>query len=115
MANPKKAKGDRAELEAAKMLSDLTGYHCRRQLGAGRTNAAGGDTGDIDGIPGHAIQVASWKDTAAAAIQKPIGAQQQAENALMPYAATLVRFKGGKWRVVLTPEQWNAYLQKLHP
>jgi hypothetical protein len=34
---------------------------------------------------------------------------------LLPHAATLVRFRGGTWRVVLTPEQWNSYLQKLYP
>jgi hypothetical protein len=115
VSNPQKARGDRAELEAAALLSDLTGYACRRKLGAGRTNAAGGDTGDIDGIPGHAIQVANWKDTAAAAIQKPRGAQEQAENSLMPHAMTMIRFKGGTWRIVLTPEQWNAYLKKIYP
>ena len=111
MANSAKGKGDRGELEAAKLLSDLTGYKCQRMLGAGRKE----DIGDIAGIPGHAIQIANWKDTAAAAIQKPLGAQRQAENAMMPHAATFVRFKGGKWRVVLTPEQWNSYLQKLYP
>lgn len=111
MANPQKQKGDRAELEAATMLSELTGYRCQRMLGAGRKD----DIGDIAGIPGHAIQVANWSDTAAAAVQKPRGAQRQAENAMVPHAMTLVRFKGGTWRVVLTPEQWNSYLQKLTP
>jgi len=31
----------------------------------------------------------------------------------VPFAATLVRFRGGIWRVVLTPEQWAAYVQLL--
>lgn len=107
MANPKKAKGDRAELEAAEQLSQLTGLPVRRKLGAGRQD----DTGDLDGIPQHAIQVANWADTAAAARVKPRGAEEQARNAGVPYAATLVRFRGGTWRVVLTPEQWLRYLQ----
>ena len=111
MTGKAKRKGDVAELELAQLLTELTGYTCRRYLGAGRQD----DVGDIDGIPGHAIQCANWADTAAAARQKPLGAQQQAENGMMPYAATFVRFRGGTWRVVLTPEQWNSYLQKLTP
>jgi hypothetical protein len=31
------------------------------------------------------------------------------------YAATWVRFRGGTWRVVLTPEQWVAYAQAVLP
>ena len=102
MANPAKRRGDKAELEAAAMLTELTGKPCRRMLGAGRSD----DVGDIDGLDDVAVQVANWADTSAAAIQKPRGAQQQALNAQKPLAITLVRFKGGTWRVVLTPEQW---------
>lgn len=111
MANPAKAKGDAAEREAAALLTELTGYPVRRKLGAGRQD----DTGDLDGIPGHAVQVANWADTAAAARIKPQGAEQQAANAGVPYAATLVRFRGGTWRVVLTPEQWARYLAAINP
>lgn len=109
MANPQKTKGDSAERQAADHLSALTGLPVRRKLGAGRKD----DTGDLDGIPSHAIQVANWADTAAAARLKPKGAEQQARNAGLPYAATLVRFRGGTWRVVLTPEQWLRYLRQL--
>jgi hypothetical protein len=37
-------------------------------------------------------------------------AAQQADHAAQPFSATLVRFRGGTWRVVLTPEQWAAYV-----
>lgn len=107
MSNPQKRKGDSAEREAADLLSSLLGIPVRRKLGAGRQD----DTGDLDGVPGHVIQVASWKDTAAAAVQKPRGAEQQRLNAQERHAATLVRFRGGTWRVVLTLEQWAAYLE----
>lgn len=110
MANPQKRKGDAAEREAAQLLSDLLGLVVRRKLGAGRTTSAGGDTGDLDGVPAHVIQVASWANTAAAARLKPDEAALQAERAAVPFAATLVRFRGGTWRVVLTPEQWAAYV-----
>lgn len=107
MANSQKAKGDSAEREAAERLTELTGLPVRRRLGAGRQD----DTGDLDGIPDHAIQVANWQDTAAAARIKPKGAEDQAHNAGVNYAATLIRFRGGTWRVVLTLEQWHRYLQ----
>ena len=111
MANPQKRKGDAAEREAAQLFSDLLGLVVRRKLGAGRTTTAGGDTGDLDGVPDHVIQVASWANTAAAARLKPDEAALQAEHAAVPFAATLVRFRGGTWRVVLTPEQWAAYVR----
>lgn len=113
MANPQKAKGDRAELEAARFITDLLGLEqpARRRLGAGRTNAAGGDVGDIDGVPGHVVQVANWADAAAAARQKPPEAAQQAVNLGVPHSVTLVRFRGGKWVVVITIEQWIRYLR----
>lgn len=113
MANPQKAKGDRAEREAAELLSDLLGTTVRRKLGAGRTTAAGGDTGDLDGVPGHIIQVASWADTAKAAMLKPGEAEQQRINAGADHAATLIRFRGGTFRVVLTLEQWARYLEAM--
>jgi len=107
MSNSAKAKGDRAELEAAELLTSILGIPVRRKLGAGRID----DTGDLDGVPNHAIQVASWADTAAAARIKPPQAEQQAINANLPLSATLIRFRGGTWRVVLTVEQWASYLQ----
>ena len=108
MSNSTKAKGDRAELEAAELLTSILGIPVRRKLGAGRID----DTGDLDGVPNHAIQVANWADTAAAARIKPPQAEQQAINANLPLSATLIRFRGGTWRVVLTVEQWASYL---HP
>lgn len=108
MSNPQKRKGDSAEREAADILTSLLGTPVRRKLGAGRQD----DTGDLDGVPDHVVQVASWKDTAAAAVQKPRGAEQQRLNANAPHAATLVRFRGGTWRVVLTLEQWAAYIRR---
>jgi len=106
MANPSKAKGDRAELEAASLLTSLLGVLVRRKLGAGRAD----DTGDLDGVPGHVVQVASWADTSAAARIKPREAEQQRINANADHAVALVRFRGGTWRVVLTVEQWAQYV-----
>jgi hypothetical protein len=111
MANPQKAKGDRAELEAAELLTTLLGVPVRRKLGAGRID----DTGDLDGVPGHVVQIANWADTAAAARVKPPEAEQQRLHAQADHAATLIRFRGGTWRVVLTLEQWGRYVQCTAP
>lgn len=97
-----KRKGDRGELEAARLIHDELGYPARRMLGAGRLD----DVGDITGVPRHVIQVASWADVARAAREKPLEAEAQRRNAGEPFAATFVRFRGGTWRVVLTVPQW---------
>jgi hypothetical protein len=102
LTNPKKAKGDRAELEAAALLSDLTGFSVKRALGAGRAE----DTGDLFGIPDTVIQVADWSNALAAVRHKPIGAESQRENANATFAASMIRLRGGVWRVVMTPEQF---------
>jgi hypothetical protein len=111
MANPQKQKGDAAELEAAGIIYDLTGFPARRKLGAGRLD----DTGDIDGVPDHVIQVANWADVARAAREKPRAAEVQRVNFGAVFAATFVRFRGGIWRVVLTPEQWATLVREAIP
>lgn len=107
MANPQKRKGDAAERQAAELLTQLLGIPVRRMLGAGRAD----DVGDLDGIPGHVVQVASWADAAAAARIKPRGAEQQRINANADHAVTLIRFRGNTWRAVLTLEQLARYIQ----
>jgi len=102
VASAAKGKGDRAEREIAGLLSFLLGLPIRRRLGAGRRD----DTGDLDGLSGHALQVADWKDALRAVREKPVAAERQRLHAGADHAATLVRLRGGVWRVVLTPEQW---------
>ena len=111
MSNPPKRKGDAAELEAARIIHDLLGFPARRRLGAGRLD----DTGDIDGVPDTVVQVANWSDVRAAAVQKPKGAETQRQNAGATHAATFVRFRGGTWRVVLTPDQWATLVRESLP
>ena len=105
MANSRKAKGDEAEREAAKLIAELTGCPARRKLGAGRLD----DIGDIDGVPFSVIQCANWTDALRAVREKPVEAEAQRERAGATFAATWVRLRGGVWRVVLTPEQWATY------
>jgi len=102
VSNPQKRKGDAAELEAQALIRDLTGWPARRMLGAGRTD----DVGDISGVPGWTIQVASWKDVASAVREKPRGCVDQQARAGTTHGCTFLRLRGGEWRVVQTLEQW---------
>ena len=108
MTNSAKAKGDRAELEIAAILTDHLGLPVRRKLGAGRID----DTGDLDGIPATVIQVANWADALRAVREKPEGAEQQRHNAGATFAATAVRLRGGTWRIVLTVPQYATYVRE---
>lgn len=91
MTGPAKRKGDRAEREAAGLVSDLTGFAVRRMLGAGRRD----DVGDLLGVPDHVVQVADWVDALKAVRHKPIAAEEQRANAGAGYVATLIRLPGG--------------------
>ena len=101
--NPAVEKGKRAEREVAAMLCDHLGIHCRRKLGAGRLD----DVGDIDGLADTVIQVANWPSRVLEAVRvKPVEAEQQRINAGATFAASFIRFRGGDYRVVMTPEQF---------
>lgn len=106
MANPSKAKGDRAELEVQGLLRDLLGVPARRALGAGRLD----DMGDISGVPGTVIQVVDYapKYLANALREKPLECERQEMRANAMFGATFVRLRGGDYRVVLTPGQWAS-------
>lgn len=113
MTHPNKTRGDKAEREAAALLTNLLGVTVRRKLGAGRTDAAGGDTGDLEGVPEHAIQVANWGDLARALRVKPAAAAEQAERAGMRHGVALIRLRGGDFRVCMTPLEWTRYLCRI--
>ena len=114
MTNPAKRKGDAAEREACELLKKFTGYDVERRFGAG----AFADKGDLVGIPNTICQIANWKDTNAAVLQKPREAEQQRINAKVDHAMSMVRYKkrpgcaeGDNWRVVLTLEQYAALIK----
>ena len=112
--NAQKNKGDRAEREACIYLTAATGYTIERRFGAGQDK----DKGDLTGIPNTVIQIANWKDTNAAVLQKPREAEQQRLNAKVDHAITMVRFnkrpncaEGDNWRVVMTIEQYARLIK----
>lgn len=108
MTNAQKRKGDRAELEVAGLINDLTGWPARRKLGAGRAD----DTGDIAGVPQTTIQVAAYADLPRAVREKVPACVEQQRNAGSTFGATFVKRKGGGFLVVLTPEQWATYARE---
>lgn len=105
MTHPAKRKGDKAELEVQGILRDLLGVPARRMLGAGRQD----DMGDISGIPSTCIQVASYTDIARAIREKLPELERQQDRAGATFGALFVRRPGGRYVVVLTPEQWSCY------
>ena len=113
MANPSKRKGDRAELEAARWISDLLGVDCRRKLGAGRTD----DTGDLDAPPGSVLdnwclEVKNYRDIAAAVRDGLEDAAREQAHSRRPFGAALIRRPGGRWFVAMTPEQFAAIVRE---
>jgi hypothetical protein len=102
MTNPSKIKGDRGELEVAKLVAELTGYPVRRKLGAGRAD----DTGDLDGIPETTVQVKNFKDIARAIRESLDDLETQRANAGTPFAVAFIRRPGGNWIAVQTIPQW---------
>jgi hypothetical protein len=102
MANPQKARGDRAELEVQALFRDHLGVFARRALGAGRKD----DVGDIHGVPNTVIQVANYQDLARAVREKLPELERQQHNARADFGALFCRRRGGEYVVVMTPAQW---------
>ncbi len=111
MSNPSKAKGDRAELEVQALLHDLLGVPARRKLGAGRKD----DTGDIDGLPDTVVSVGNIARLSEAIRDKPLQCEVQQQRAGATFGATFVRLRGGKYRVVLTVEQFATLWREAQP
>jgi hypothetical protein len=104
VTNPSKRKGDRAELEVQGILRDLLGVPARRKLGAGRQD----DMGDIDGVPNTCIQVADYTNIVRAIHEKVPLCEAQQQRMGCDFGATFVRRYGGRYLVVMTPEQFAA-------
>ncbi len=104
MTNSSKAKGDRAELEVQRLLTDLLGVNARRALGAGRLD----DVGDIHGVPHTVVQVANYADLNRAIREKIPTLERQMDHAGAKFGAVFARRRGGQFVVMQTPEQFAA-------
>ena len=106
--NAKKNKGDAAEREISRLISERTGFSVRRKLGAGRLD----DEGDLDGIPDTTAQVASYKSVADAVRKKVPACVEQQERAGTTFGVTFLRLHGGGWVAVMTLDQWTTYARE---
>lgn len=103
MTSSSKRKGDRAELELARKLTDLLGSVVRRKLGAGRSD----DAGDLDGLA-CAVQVKNYTDVLRAIREGLADIDDQARNASAPYGVVFVRRRGGDWIAVMSLDHFAA-------
>jgi hypothetical protein len=103
VANPNKRKGDRAELQLAKLLTQLLNMPIRRMLGAGRAD----DVGDLDGMPTTVIQVKHWRDITAAIREGITQLQEQQQNKQAPDGVLFIKHNKHGWLAVTTLEQWT--------
>ncbi len=103
MAHPSKRKGDKYELEAARLMTEMFGTEVRRKLGAGRTD----DTGDLEGLDGLTIQVKAYTNVGAGVLAGLKDGPSNQANAGTPFGVSMVRIRGGAWAFVMTPEQFH--------
>lgn len=107
MTSPSKRKGDKAELDLARELHNLTGWNVRRKLGAGRSD----DVGDLDGIPLTVAEVKDYADTRDAIAAALADLEREQANAGAPFGVAFVkrrRAREHRWIAVMTLSQWAA-------
>jgi hypothetical protein len=109
VTNSAKAKGDRAELEVSRILSDQLGTTVRRKLGAGRTD----DEGDLEGLPGWCIEVKNYADITRAVREGLDDCSTEQANSGLPFGVALIRRPGGRWFAAMTIEQFSAVVREV--
>ena len=111
VTTPSKRKGDTAELDAARIVSDLTGWRVRRKLGAGRTD----DEGDLEGLPDCVAEVKSYADIRVAIAQALTDCEREQKNANTTFGMSFIKWPRSRtypWFVVLTLEQAMTLLRE---
>jgi len=110
MVSPSRRKGNRAEYEAAALLTRLTGWPVRRRLQEGRAD----DTGDLEGVPLCCVQVTAIENLASALSRKLPALEQQRLRSGLPFGALAVRRRGGRFVFILDPENFAALMRVVH-
>jgi hypothetical protein len=103
VTGPAKRKGDKAEREALDLLRDL-GLDVHRNDGAGRPD----DEADLTIENLVAVQVRDRADFGRACAEAALDAERQAFEAGVAYGVGLVRRRGGRWVVTMTPATFVA-------
>ena len=99
--HPHRRKGVQAEREVAGILTDLLGVKVTRRYNLGTQE----DIGDLI-LPNTCIQVANYTDLARAVREKLPELEQQQQRAGSLFGALFARRRGGRYVVVMTPEQF---------
>jgi hypothetical protein len=102
MSHPSKRKGDKAELEAARILAEHLGLPIRRKLGAGRLD----DEGDLEGLPDFTIEVKNYANVTTGVAAGLADSTREQANAGTTHGAAMIRRPGGRWFVALTVDQF---------
>jgi len=92
-------KGARAEREAVKLITDLSGYRMSRT----RTPGQAADIGDLSGLPHAVVEVKDWANNGAAVRAALPQARAAAERLGVPYPTAWIRMVGGFWFVAMEP------------
>jgi hypothetical protein len=103
--HPSRRKGVAAEREVVAIIRDLLGVPAQRRYNLGTHE----DIGDVVGVDDTCIQVVSYSDIVRAIGEKLPECVAQQERMGATFGATFVRRPGGRYVVVLTPEQWATY------
>jgi hypothetical protein len=107
VTSPAKRKGDRAEREAVAMLTEL-GVDAHRRYGAGVVD----DLGDLVLVDGLVVaQVRDWSDFGRACAEAACDAERQAATSGAPIGIGIVRRRGGRFLITMTPATfaWVAH------
>jgi hypothetical protein len=97
----RRSKGNRAEIEVLTYLRDRLGDHLVRARLEGAN-----DHGDIAGLVDCAVQVKNYADVVRGINEGLAAAQEQKGNAGVLWAAAFVRRRGGRYLVVMEPDDW---------
>lgn len=108
MTNTRKARGDRAELEIAKLLHELTGDPVRRKLGAGRMD----DEGDLEGLTDTTAQIKNYRDITRALREALNDLPTQQANAGTTFGVAFIRRPGGRWFAAMDLEQFATWYRE---
>lgn len=111
MTTPSKRKGDRAELDLARELADLTGWPVRRKLGAGRTD----DEGDLEGLPDTTAEIKDYADLRDGITAALADIEREQANAKTTFGVSFVkrrRARTHRWVAVLTLDQFCTLLRE---
>jgi hypothetical protein len=108
VTSPSARKGNKAELEVARLLADLTGFRVRRKLGTGRSD----DEGDLEGLPDCVAEVKAYRSTGEGVNAALADLERERVNAGTTFAVGLVKRPRAGWCAVMELEHFAALLRE---